>query len=79
MKKNKELNDDYVAGVAALEAAPQGADAAAKAAKYDEAITNFNKASELDPTQLAVWEKTGRSLPRSGRCKDRGRQDRGLR
>jgi tetratricopeptide (TPR) repeat protein len=59
MKKNKELNDDYVAGVAALEAAPQGADAAAKAAKYDEAITNFNKAGELDPTQLAVWEKMG--------------------
>ncbi len=59
MKKNKELNDDYVAGVAALEAAPQGADAAAKAAKYDEAITNFNKAAELDATQLAVWEKMG--------------------
>ncbi|MGA7410944.1 MAG: carboxypeptidase regulatory-like domain-containing protein [Bryobacteraceae bacterium] len=59
MKKNKELNDAYNAGVTALEAAPQGADSAAKAAKYNEAITNFAKASELDPTQLAVWEKLG--------------------
>jgi len=59
MKKNKDLNDAYNAGVAALEAAPQGVDAAAKAAKYNEAITNFNKAAELDPTQLAVFEKLG--------------------
>ncbi len=61
MKKNKELNDAYNAGVAALEAAPQAADTAAKAAKYNEAITNFSKAGELDPSQLAVYEKLGAS------------------
>lgn len=44
MKKNKELNDAFNAGMDAM-----------KANQYDQAIASFNKAGELDPTQLAVW------------------------
>jgi tetratricopeptide (TPR) repeat protein len=42
--KNKELNDAYTAGRNALDAK-----------MYDAAIENFNKASMLDPMQVAVW------------------------
>jgi tetratricopeptide (TPR) repeat protein len=44
MKKNKELNDAFNAGIAA-----------AQAKQYDQAVTNFTKASELDPKQHVVW------------------------
>jgi len=44
MKKNKELNDAFTAGLAANQAKD-----------YDTAITNLVKASELDPKQVAVW------------------------
>jgi tetratricopeptide (TPR) repeat protein len=44
MKKNKELNDAFQAGLAALQSKD-----------YDTAITNLSKASELDPKQVAVW------------------------
>ena len=44
MKKNKELNDAFSAGLAAIQAKD-----------YDTAITNLTKASELDPKQVAVW------------------------
>ncbi len=44
MKKNKELNDAFTAGLAALQAKD-----------YDTAVTNLAKASELDPKQVAVW------------------------
>jgi tetratricopeptide (TPR) repeat protein len=45
MKKNKELNDAYTAGTAAMESKD-----------YDTAVTSLLKASELDPKQLAVWQ-----------------------
>jgi len=44
MKKNKELNDAFNAGIAA-----------AQAKQWDQAIASFNKASELDPKQHVVW------------------------
>jgi tetratricopeptide (TPR) repeat protein len=44
MKKNKELNDAFNAGLAAMQAK-----------QYDAAITSLTKASELDPKQVAVW------------------------
>ena len=44
MKKNKELNDAFIAGMAAMQAKD-----------YDTAITSLTKASELDPKQVAVW------------------------
>lgn len=44
MKKNKELNDAFNAGIAA-----------SQAKQWDQAIASFNKASELDPKQHVVW------------------------
>ena len=44
MKKNKELNDAFQAGLAA-----------AQSKDYDTAIASLSKASELDPKQVAVW------------------------
>ena len=48
MKKNHELNDAFNAGMDAL-----------KAKQYDTAVTSFLKASELDPSQQAVWANLG--------------------
>ena len=44
LAKNKELNDAYTAGRAALDAK-----------MYDQAIESFNKAAMLDDKQVAVW------------------------
>src|SRR5205085_5256721 len=44
LSKNKELMDAYNAGMTALQAK-----------QFDQAITSFNKAAELDPKQVAVW------------------------
>ena len=44
MKKNKELNDAFNAGMAAVQAK-----------QWDAAVTSFTKASELDPKQHVVW------------------------
>lgn len=46
MAKNKALNDAFNAGMAAM----QGQ-------QYQAAVEQFTKASELDPTQLAVWSQ----------------------
>ncbi len=44
MKHNKELNDAFSAGMAAVQAKD-----------FDAAVVSFAKASELDPKQVAVW------------------------
>jgi Tfp pilus assembly protein PilF len=44
LAKNKELNDAYTAGRAALDAK-----------MYDQAIENFTKATTMDDKQVAVW------------------------
>ena len=44
MKKNKELNDAFNAGMTATQAK-----------QWDQAIASFNKASELDAKQHVVW------------------------
>jgi len=44
MKKNKELNDAFSTGLAAIQSKD-----------YPTAVTNLTKASELDPKQVAVW------------------------
>jgi tetratricopeptide (TPR) repeat protein len=44
MKKNKELNDAFNAGLDAM-----------KNKQYDAAVASLSKASELDPKQIAVW------------------------
>jgi tetratricopeptide (TPR) repeat protein len=46
LAKNKALNDAYNAGKTALEAK-----------NYDEAITNFNKAAEMDSTQAVIFSQ----------------------
>jgi tetratricopeptide (TPR) repeat protein len=59
MKKNKALNDAFNAGQTALKAAPAEPDPAKKAADYQTAVDNFNKAGELDASQVAVWNSLG--------------------
>ncbi len=44
LSKSKELNDAFNAGLTAMDAK-----------QYDQAIASFQKASELDPKQIAVW------------------------
>ncbi len=46
LAKNKALNDTYNAGKTALEAK-----------NYDDAITNFNKAAEIDATQPVIFSQ----------------------
>jgi tetratricopeptide (TPR) repeat protein len=59
MKKNKALNDAFNAGQDALKAAAAEPDKAQKGPKFQTAIDSFNKAGELDATQVAVWESLG--------------------
>jgi tetratricopeptide (TPR) repeat protein len=59
MKKNKALNDAFNAGEDSLKAAAAETDKAQKIVKYQAAIDNFNKAGELDPSQVAVWNASG--------------------
>ncbi len=59
MKKNKALNDAYNAGKDALTAAGAEQDKAKKAADFQTAVDNFQKASEMDATQEAVWAGLG--------------------
>jgi tetratricopeptide (TPR) repeat protein len=58
MKKNKELNDSFNAGMAAKEAK-----------QWDVAVTEFTKASALDPTQQAVWAQLGEANVRLAETK----------
>jgi len=44
MKKNKELNDAFVAGLDAIQKKD-----------YDAAVASLSKAAEMDPKQVAVW------------------------
>jgi tetratricopeptide (TPR) repeat protein len=55
MKKNKELNDAFTAGLAEMQSALAAKDPAERAQRYGAAIASFTKASELDPKQVAVW------------------------
>ncbi len=50
MKKNSELNAAFNEGMTAYQAK-----------NYDQAVAAFTKASELGPTQLAVWQQLGES------------------
>ncbi len=48
MKKRGELNSSFGAGMEAMQAG-----------KWEDAVTNFNKAAEVDPAQVAVWSQLG--------------------
>ncbi|HWR49598.1 MAG TPA: carboxypeptidase regulatory-like domain-containing protein [Bryobacteraceae bacterium] len=58
MAKNKELNDAFNTGVAALEAK-----------QYDAAIQSFTKAGELDPKQHVVWARLADAYMALGKTK----------
>jgi tetratricopeptide (TPR) repeat protein len=55
MAKNKALNDSFVAGKAALDAAPTMPTPEEKGKKYQEAIENLEKAKTVDPNQNVIW------------------------
>jgi tetratricopeptide (TPR) repeat protein len=59
IKKNKALNDTYNAAQTALKAAPAETDPAKKAADYNTAIENLNKAAQIDANQVAIWDSLG--------------------
>jgi tetratricopeptide (TPR) repeat protein len=59
MKKNKALNDSYNAGKDAMTVAQADADKTKKATDFQTAIDNFQKASQLDDKQEAVWAGLG--------------------
>src|SRR5450432_634539 len=56
MKKNKELNDAFNAGLTAVQAANAATDPAEKAKQYDAAVVSLTKASELDHKQVRSEE-----------------------
>ncbi len=58
MKKNKELNDAFNAGLTAVQAKD-----------YDTAITQFVKASEMDPKQIAIWSNLADAYVQSAKTK----------
>ncbi|HEX7360903.1 MAG TPA: tetratricopeptide repeat protein [Bryobacteraceae bacterium] len=59
IKKNKALNDSYNAGMNAMKMAEATADKTQKATEYQQAVTNLNKAGQIDPKQVAVWSHLG--------------------
>jgi tetratricopeptide (TPR) repeat protein len=58
IKKNAALNDAYNAGKTAMDSK-----------QYDVAIDNFNKASELDPRQGAVWASLAQAYEQFAKTK----------
>jgi tetratricopeptide (TPR) repeat protein len=65
--KNKALNDTYNAGMTALRQGDATTDKAQKAADYQQAVDNLNKASQVDPNQVAVWSHLGDAYYALGR------------
>jgi len=59
MKKNKALNDAFNVAQDALKQAQAEPDKTKRAPMYQTAIDNFNKAGEMDATQVAVWDGLG--------------------
>jgi len=59
MKKNKALNDAFNVGQDAMKQAAAETDKTKKGPLYQTAIDSFNKAGEMDATQVAVWDGLG--------------------
>ena len=59
IKKNKALNDAYNVAKESLTAAQAEQDKTQKLAKYQAAVDAFNKAKEIDPSQVAIWDSLG--------------------
>jgi TonB family protein len=60
LERNKRLSDAFTAGMNALKSAKGASD-------FQSAIDNFNKASEIDPRQVAVWAALGEAYTGLGR------------
>ena len=59
MKQNKALNDAFNLAQDSLKQAGAEPDKAKKAPLYQTAVDNLNKAGEMDPQQVAVWNSLG--------------------
>ena len=66
MKKNKALNDAFNGGQDAKKAGDAEPDKAQKVVKYQAAIDSYNKAGELDASQVAVWDALGETYSAMG-------------
>jgi tetratricopeptide (TPR) repeat protein len=55
MKKNKELNDAFSAGLTEMQAGTAATNPEERAKHFASAVESLTKASELDPKQVAVW------------------------
>ena len=55
LKQHKELNDAFNAGMTAMTAAQAATTPAERQKRYDQAVQALTKASEIGPTELAVW------------------------
>lgn len=67
MKKNAALNQAYNDGMTAL-----------NNKQYDQAIENLTKASELDPTQIAVWSNLANAYQEQAKTKTGADFDAGM-
>jgi hypothetical protein len=59
IKKNKALNDAYNAAQDQMKMAAAENDPAKKGPEYQTAVDQLNKASEMDPSQVAIWNTLG--------------------
>ncbi len=55
LKQHKELNDAFNAGMTAMTAAQAATTPAERQKGYEDAVQALTKASEIGPTELAVW------------------------
>jgi tetratricopeptide (TPR) repeat protein len=68
MKKNKELNDAFNAAQDQMKMGAAETDNAKKIPEYQSAIDSLNKASGMDPNQVAVWNSLGEAYSGLGRA-----------
>jgi tetratricopeptide (TPR) repeat protein len=68
MKKNKALNDAFNAAQDQVKMAAAETDNAKKITEYQSAIDSLNKAGEMDPSQVAVWNSLGEAYSGLGRA-----------
>jgi Tfp pilus assembly protein PilF len=55
LKQHKELNDAFSVGMTAMAAAAAAPTPAERQKGYEDAVQSLTKASEIGPTELAVW------------------------
>jgi tetratricopeptide (TPR) repeat protein len=67
-KKNKALNDAYNSAQDQIKAANAETDPAKKVTDFQSAIDSLNKAGEMDPSQVAIWNTLGDAYRGLGRA-----------